>query len=93
MQSEPALPKVEARGNVRRHPGTEATLVYIWRRLIGAKAGSSDGEAGRMGRRQDSLTLGPAAMEMVWSMEEERHRVKLRVLTATPARLPLRLAR
>ncbi|KAJ8362187.1 hypothetical protein AAFF_G00390850 [Aldrovandia affinis] len=89
MQSEPDLPKVEARGNERRHPGTEATLVYVWRRFIGAKAGSSDGEAGRMGRRQDSLTLWPAAMEKVWSMEEGRHRV----LTATPARLPLRLAR
>ncbi|KAF3836188.1 hypothetical protein F7725_028746 [Dissostichus mawsoni] len=57
-----------------------------------ANAGRWDVDAGRIGRRHDGLILGPAVMEMVHSIDEERPSVSLRNFTAAPARLPLRLA-
>ncbi|KAJ4933810.1 hypothetical protein JOQ06_006619 [Pogonophryne albipinna] len=75
------------------HPGTEVTLVsFVNCRLAGANAGRWDVDAGRIGRRHDGLTLGPAVMEMVHSLDEERPSVSLRNFSAAPARLPLLLA-
>ncbi|KAJ8358460.1 hypothetical protein AAFF_G00437120 [Aldrovandia affinis] len=87
------MPRHLGRVPAHLHAGTEATLVSGRRWNTGAKAGSCEGDAGRMGLRQDSLTPETVAMQVERGKARVRSRISYRNFTAAPARLPRLLAR